>query len=577
MKNTVTNEQLAARLAEVLNNESMAAEYGRDGLMYEGICGWAGVMSPLTRPAYIAQYGEAAVLQAEASARDIIADKKARHEKSTYYAHRLEADAHLAAGTNAPTKAGQFVWAICSGLKGESGYNGELRALVRYMDDNTDRREVLVKVEKIINVDDLPMSAADCNAIVTAHELRGGAASDDVCDNTPYWQQTEEQQSTYYTIAAAVIDKAGRWYLIDAEGYDYARYFYSPLTWREIYAGEVAAIRQQYADEQAEIARQAAEAKVKRRAEYDAKCAKWAKLMTEVEPYERAEREAAAVWRNARTSSKQSAEYKALKQARTKLNNVRRGNILAMARAAFPNVKFSLTKHDGWGADWTLTYYDGATLEEFHAATDLDLLRTYCDTFDGMTDYAGTEQEEFTDFAMKYMGASANSIEVERKMSDDKRKELEGIVCEIVPSATGVYGKHDYTPEEARAVADALGQDVATLFPRGFDRVYTSEIARRVFDVTSYCTPQATNSTPDKNDSSSEPENAPADGLALVEIANGVAVVGDSRTTYKNRKEIKARGARWNKAAQQWQATEPEAVANLRAWFESKGGNELAQ
>lgn len=60
---------------------------------------------------------------------------------------------------------------------------------------------------------------------------------------------------------------------------------------------------------------------------------------------------------------------------------------------------------------------------------------------------------------------------------------------------------------------------------------------------------------------------APAEGLELVEIAGGVAVVGDQRATYKNRKAIKAHGARWNKEAQQWQATTPEAVASLREWF----------
>lgn len=60
---------------------------------------------------------------------------------------------------------------------------------------------------------------------------------------------------------------------------------------------------------------------------------------------------------------------------------------------------------------------------------------------------------------------------------------------------------------------------------------------------------------------------APAEGLELVEIAEGVAVVGDQHTTYKNRKAIKAHGARWNKDAQQWQATTPEAVAELREWF----------
>ena len=60
---------------------------------------------------------------------------------------------------------------------------------------------------------------------------------------------------------------------------------------------------------------------------------------------------------------------------------------------------------------------------------------------------------------------------------------------------------------------------------------------------------------------------APADGLQLVEISRGVAVVGDNRTTYRNRREIKAHGATWNKTAQRWEATESEKVAQLRAWF----------
>ena len=64
-----------------------------------------------------------------------------------------------------------------------------------------------------------------------------------------------------------------------------------------------------------------------------------------------------------------------------------------------------------------------------------------------------------------------------------------------------------------------------------------------------------------------EQETAPAAALELVEISGGVAVVGNSRATYKNRKEIKAHGAAWNKDAQQWQATDPAAVASIRAWF----------
>lgn len=62
-------------------------------------------------------------------------------------------------------------------------------------------------------------------------------------------------------------------------------------------------------------------------------------------------------------------------------------------------------------------------------------------------------------------------------------------------------------------------------------------------------------------------DEAPAEGLELVEIPEGVAVVGDQRTTYRNRKQIKAHGAKWNKEAQQWQGTTSEAVASLRKWF----------
>lgn len=60
---------------------------------------------------------------------------------------------------------------------------------------------------------------------------------------------------------------------------------------------------------------------------------------------------------------------------------------------------------------------------------------------------------------------------------------------------------------------------------------------------------------------------APAEGLELVEIPGGVAVVGGYYDTLRNRKQIKAHGARWNKEAKQWQATDAEAVARLREWF----------
>ena len=90
------------------------------------------------------------------------------------------------------------------------------------------------------------------------------------------------------------------------------------------------------------------------------------------------------------------------------------------------------------------------------------------------------------------------------------------------------------------------------------ERAEITEAAQPAQKTESAPVPAADNATAD---------DAPAEGLQLVETAEGVAVIGDSRTTYRNRKAIKAHGARWNKAAQQWQASEPEAVARLREWF----------
>ena len=87
----------------------------------------------------------------------------------------------------------------------------------------------------------------------------------------------------------------------------------------------------------------------------------------------------------------------------------------------------------------------------------------------------------------------------------------------------------------------------------------------------------STSADTDKAAAQDATDEAPADGLELVEIADGVAVVGDSRTTYRNRKQIKAHGATWNKAAQQWQATDPEAVARLRQWFRVVESSSTAQ
>lgn len=66
---------------------------------------------------------------------------------------------------------------------------------------------------------------------------------------------------------------------------------------------------------------------------------------------------------------------------------------------------------------------------------------------------------------------------------------------------------------------------------------------------------------------------APAEGLQLIETAEGVAVVADDwKTTYFNKRQIKAHGCHWNKEAKRWEATDPADVLKVRAWFALRDG-----
>ena len=73
--------------------------------------------------------------------------------------------------------------------------------------------------------------------------------------------------------------------------------------------------------------------------------------------------------------------------------------------------------------------------------------------------------------------------------------------------------------------------------------------------------------TINNTETDTDPDAAPAAGLTLEDIEGGVAVTGDSRTTYKNRKAIKAHGAKWNKDKMRWEATDPDSIEQLRRWF----------
>lgn len=550
-----TFNQIAENLAKVFTDKAESAQYYSDNEQYICLCGWCGTMSPVSRPAYIKTFGYTITEEAEAKAREIIAEKEAARQRTKYAEHAREAD-----NLEGVPAVGGFFWADNSGLKcdGGRGLFEELHALTYYTDaQNAPAR--LCCVGQIINVSEADFARPGlADELVTRHNLQGFARSEDVPEDDNAYYNDPEKLGTFYTVGALVVSPSGKYYLIDSEGYSYARYIYVPIEWPEMLADEVASVKAAEEARKTEEERQAAEEKAQRLAEYRARCAKWSHLMRNVE----------------------KMEQDGTASAR-KIDNARKANIFAMCAAAFPGVKFSVSVRRGWGADFELTWTDGPTVEEFNAKTDLDLFCSRRDTFNGWDDSTDVNFAEFAEFARLTMGSNGGDIKKNREMSDEARAKLLAQIFAAVPAADvtdkyGYYSNYTYTAKEAEAVAAALGVDVFDVFAFGYND-NAAALARRAWNKRSYIkptTPEPTDPTPAKHkevapaqDAAPTDTDAPAEGLQLVETAEGVAVVGDSRTTYRNRKAIKAHGARWNKEAQQWRACEPEAVARLRAWF----------
>lgn len=545
-----TFNEIVENLVKVFTDKAESAEYYGDNEQYICLCGWCGTMSPVSRPAYYKTFGKATTEAAEAKAREIIAEKEAARKRTKYAEHAHEAD-----NLEGVPAVGGFFWADNSGLKcdGGRGLFEELHAL-NYYTHAAEKPARLCYVEQIINVTEEEFTRPGlADELVTRHNLQGFCRSEDVGEDFSIYNNDPEKLATFYTVGTLVVSPSGKYYLIDSEGYSYARYIYVPIEWPELLADEVAAVKAEEDARKAEEERQEAEAKAQRLAQYRARCAKWSHLMQDVRPLEA----------DPKTTSRQ-------------LMNARKSNILAMCRAAFPGAKFSLKVRHGWGADFELSWTDGPTVEEFNEKTDLSLFCRCRDTFDGWDDSTGVDYAEFADFARLTMGSNGGDIKTERVMSDEARAELLAQIFAAVPAADnrnkyGYTEAYTYTNKEAEAVAAALGVDVFDILIMGYAET-AETIARRAWDKHSYTkttTPEPTAPKPGRTQAadSTDATEAPAEGLQLVEIAGGVAVVGDSRTTYRNRKQIKAHGATWSKEAQQWQATTAEAVARLREWF----------
>lgn len=413
-----------------------------------------------------------------------------------------------------------------------------------------------------------------------------------------------------------VCRESGRWYLINCEGYNYARYCYMPTNWRTMFAPEIAAAERKEAERQEEARQEKERETAERLAEYRAKCAKYdAAGLEDLTAYREALKAANAAesdaarahgWR----SQERKAAAKKAQAAAAALMAAEKRNIKAMAAHAFPGLKCKVAKAKSWrGRGYELTYEDGPTLETFTNNTDFDLFSSYWEEY-RVDDCTEIHRHDFTEFADKY--GDGHGVEITREMSKAERERLTAAILQAVPAAAGICweNRHEWTQDEIKAAAAACGVDGGDLWHE-YDRKHsywnfvTAEgLAEWVHELTAYDlagnadkatdkakenahtgtkaskadtnTANADESAQGAQDTANTPdaEEAPADGLQLVDIHGGVAVVGDSRATYKNRKAIKAHGARWNREAQQWQATDPDGVATLRAWFGMSDAND---
>ena len=526
MKQNVTGDQIVKQLVNVFRDEAMTAEYNYPLERRQGVCGWCGVMSPLSRTAYINDFGLKMVLACEINAQAIINDDRKRYEESEYHSHEIEADEHKAIGQPAPQE-GSFMWAMHSGLKCNGGHG--IYDELRYKLYDTERQHVvLVNIEKVYHVTEEEFKNPDtADKIACSEDCPGG------------WHEEDgdflDAKKMNYLYAGAVVAPDGRYYLVDNEGYSYARYVMTSLSWREMFSEEVAQIEEENRKEAEEEARQAEEERQQRLAAYKTRCAKWENLMTDIAPYkEEAER-------LHKLNGWNSKEYKA---AERKLHSVRRANILAMCKTAFPGVKFYLKKNSGWGSDWQLYWEDGPTEETFQVETDLGLFSTYHDTFNGYDDSTGVSHEEFTEFAYKYMG-SCNSIYTMRDMSEEKKAELIAEVVSIVPELDtkneyGYYKRVVLSNEQMEALENHFNAGLNSLFSR-YDDPTADEIARNIWYEKNYI-------------QEVKPEEKPAETtlkkvgneneLQLIDYSDkAVAIIGNTRDYVAKLKEL---GGRFN-------------------------------
>lgn len=350
--------------------------------------------------------------------------------------------------------------------------------------------------------------------------------------------------------------------------------------------------------------------------------AQWSGILEELPPMFKGK--TGAEWCNL-SREERKAQEKAERSANAKRLAAFKRNIKAVFNHFWPGVKVTVSDNQKYFDGSKITWEDGPLVEEVKTCEVFYYFTSKYYESDPYADYGHYVYKKYMCRFRELFGSfSDSSIVFKRNFSKDSLIKVRQVIAENFPQAEERRAAHEkdekenlnfvFTTEGMNTDAQKLKKICGFVYPKPEDFDDTEAGRAAYYEASSkyqYFSSEILNCTrydgkmnynilleflrerykledaqqkkqtgkkekADRSEKAAKSEKAaedidmtaaPAEGLELVEIAEGVAVVGDQRTTYKNRKQIKAHGARWNKDAQQWQATTAEAVASLREWF----------
>ena len=470
MARNITFQQITEELIMVFGNQERKNEYyGGSGAQFSIFTGPFGSMSPTNRIAYIKEFGLETTEKAEAEALRIISDKKAEYSETNHARYVKEADENAKIENFIPTE-GQFVWAVNTGLKNDGGdaVRDQIRDFIIYRNDpdfGCLKTPVLVFVEKAFNVSQEQFNDGSFpDKLVMEFKERGehfpgGGRTDD-----DEYVDLKDEWRTWYTMAAAVIDENGRWFLINSEGCDYARYILLPSCFANMYKNIIDELEEEHRKRLEEERLEEERNNAAELDEYKGRCKKWEDVMTDISTL--IEKRSILKEKFHNTSYKHP-EYEKIKKECSDIDReiltIQKRNISAMVKKAFPGLKHKVRKGSGYRYDFEVEYIDGPTEDEFIEKTDFGLFVGIYTYFDGMTDSTNYSHAKHTDFAKKYIGdCDSSEVEVIRRCNPETTNRIASVIEEMFPELKDM-GKRIFTISEVQTMATRLGCDTNNL------------------------------------------------------------------------------------------------------------------